>query len=366
MKIKKAYSFIILSILALLLAANVFAKDKPTPKPSQKIDPVLNIYNWEDYWPSKIYEDFEKRFGVKINLEVFDDEETMISSIQSNPGKYDVAVASDLVVRMLIQSRLLEPIDLRNIPNFRNLDHVFVNLEYDPNNQYSIPYIWGTTGIAYNSQYVTEVNSWNILWDSAYKGKMSMLINPYDVITAGLKSLGYSLSTVKVEELEAAGKKLREQKPLIRGYEDSKTIIEDLVSEELWIAQIYSGDTKRVKSRNSSIQYVIPKEGAYLYLDNVVIPRDAKHKQTAEVFVNYLLEPQTSAELSNYIGYANCNRSALDCCTPKEVVEDRTIYPSEEMLKNCEFYEDMGTPEEIARREQVINKIWTELQFNGQ
>ena len=258
-------------ILVLLAAVVLFQPWCHAEQDSQHLSPVLNVYNWADYLAPKNIESFEKRFGVKINIETFDDEETMISTLQSNPEKHDLIITSDLVVRGLIKSRLLETLDLKNIPNLKNIDSQFVNLDHDRGNQHSIPYLWGTTGIAYNSKYTEEpVDSWSIFWNPKYKGKMSMLINQYDVITVGLKSLGYSLSTVNPAELEEAGKKLKEQRPLLRGYEDLTTGGRSLDSEELWVVQRYS--SAALEAKNENIKYVIPKEGAYLWMDNFCIP----------------------------------------------------------------------------------------------
>lgn len=357
----------IILVLSVLLAAAVldvshcFSEEE---KVKGKLSPILNVYNWEDYFAPTTLENFEKRFGVKVNLEIIDEEEAMISGLQSNPGKYDIVIASDLAVRELIKSRLLTPIELKNISNFKNIDQRFVNLDHDPGNQYSVPYMWGTSGIAYNTKYVKEeVNSWGIFWDPQYKGKMSMLINPYDVITVGLKHLGYSLSTVDPIQLEEAEKKLLEQRPLLRGYEDTTTIQNDLVSEKLWIGLTYTAVS--LKDKNSNIKYVIPKEGAYLWFDNLCIPRDALHKYTAEVFINYILEPQVSAEIANHIKYANCNLAARPY-TSEEILNNPALYPPEELLKNCEFYKDTGTVEERAKKEQIVNKTWAELQSSGE
>lgn len=329
-------------------------------KASQKPDALLNIYNWEDYFAPATLEEFEKKFGVKVNLETFTDEEEMIAGIQSNPGKYDLTITSDIIIRELIASRLLEPIDFKNVPNFKNIDGQFINSDYDSGNKYSVPYMWGTTGVAYNTKYVQEdVDSWAVLWNSAYKGKISMLDNHDEVVMASLKYLGVSLNTVDTVQLEQAKKKLLEQKPLLRGYDDIETIKDDLIAEKLWVAHCYSGDAMFAADKNDNLKYVIPEEGATLWVDNLCIPRDAPHKRTAEVFINYLLEPKVSAEIANYVRYANCNIAAREF-TLKEILDDQAIYPSKEVLKKCEFKK--GKPDEMAVRNQVINKIWSELQ----
>lgn len=356
---KKLNSIVLIQAVLLVFSFYCYAQEKNT---GEKLAPVLNIYNWEDYIAPAALEGFEKEFGVKVNLETFKDEEEMIASIQSNPGKYDVVIAANNLVRTMIESRLLEPIDLGNISNFKNIDSRFMNLDYDPGNKYSIPYMWGTTGIAYNTKYIKEdVVSWAVFWDAKYKGKMSLLVNPYDVFPLGLKYMGYSLNSVDPVQLEAAGEKLKEGKPLLCGYEDTLMIRDNLVSGKLWIGHIYSGDAISACDKNSDIKYIIPKEGALLWIDNLCMPRNAQHKRTAELFINYILEPKVSADIANYLTYANCNKAARDY-TLKEILDNPAIYPSEEMLKNCEFYKPIGTAEELTQREKIINKIWSELQ----
>ncbi len=354
---KLLVAFLIIFLCGAFIYSRYHFKEKIQVK---KLSPVLNVYNWEDYLAPDTIQNFENRFGVKINLETFKDEEELVSALQSNPADFDVIIVSD-ALKDLIEERLLAPINFKNIPNFKNIDPKFINLYYDPGNRYSVPYLWGTTGIAYNTKYVQEkVDSWSVLWNPEYKGKISMLDTPYEVIFVALKYLGYSLNTFNLSYFEEAGKKIIEQKPLLSGYEDIESIKNDLIAEKIWIAHIYSGEAMYAANENDSIRYVIPKEGASIWIDNLCIPRDARHKYTAEVFINYILEPKVSADIANYLRYANCNLAAKPY-TSKEILNNPDLYPPQETLKRCEFYEKIGDPKDVTRREQMINKIWSEV-----
>ena len=165
-----------------------------------------------------------------------------------------------------------------------------------------------------------------------------------------------------ISKLEQEGQKLLEQKPLLAGYLDPIEIRDRLVSNKLWAAQIYSGDGMFAADKNKAVEYFVPKEGAAMWVDCLSIPRDAKHKYTAEIFINYILEPKVSAKIANYLWYANCNIAARPY-TLKEILKSPSLYPSEEALKKCEFFKPVGTKEEVRRAEEMINKIWSELQL---
>ncbi|MGB2660794.1 MAG: spermidine/putrescine ABC transporter substrate-binding protein [Candidatus Omnitrophota bacterium] len=322
----------------------------------------MNVYNREDYFAPDTLDNFEKKFGIKINLKTFEDEELMLSEIQSNPRKFDVVIASDNIVRELRQTRLLTEIDSNNIPNLKNIDKKFLDPSYDPGNRYSVPYLWGTTGIVINRAFIRgDEESWAVLWNPEYKKKIAMLNNGFEVIGSTLKYLGYSLNTSDVSELEEAKKKLLEQSPIIAGYLGAIEARNKLISGELWAVQQHSGEGMFAIDENEDLEYFIPKEGAAIRVDSMMIPRDAKHKYTAEVFINYILDPKVSADIANYLWYANCNAAAAPL-TDKEILESPFLYPDEGTLKRCEFYIE-GNGEEQRIKEQTVNRIWSELQL---
>ncbi|MDD5750250.1 MAG: spermidine/putrescine ABC transporter substrate-binding protein [Candidatus Pacebacteria bacterium] len=335
-----------------------FAKSPEKFAPAEELSDVLNVYNWEDYFGTTTIEDFEKEFGVKVNLQTYDNEDTMLSTVQSDPGRYDVVIASDILVREMANMKLLARIDMENIPNFKNVGDEFKNLFYDPENEYSVPYMWGTSGLAVNRKYVEETEpSWSILWNPKYQGKISMLNNMQDVLGAGLRYSGYSANSVDPSELEKTKEALMEQSTLLRGYEDSITIRDDLISEKLWAGHIYSGDGVFAADKNENIEYVIPKEGGFIWVDNFLIPIGSQHKYTAEVFINYLLRPYVSAKIADYLWYANTNEAARELTNP-EILQDEALYPPQEVKDKLEFSGYFGGHEAVA----LYNKIWADLQ----
>lgn len=332
------------------------AKENVSNKSITEKENVLNIYIWDDYLGETTVEDFENEFGIKVVVETFDDEEMMLSEIQSYPDKHDLVVASDSLVGQMIDSKLLYKINKKNIPNIINVSADYINPFYDPKSEYSVPYMFGTTGFVINTKYVPEdTKSWAVLWDEKYKGKISMLNNRNEVIFAALKYLGYSLRTTDEGKLAAADDLLLKQKSLLAGYDDSAAIKEKLISEEIYAAQQYSGDGIAAMDENDNLLYVIPEEGTSKWVDNFVIPNDSKNKENAELFINYILRPKVSADIANYLWYSNTNEAAKEFTNP-EILEDRTLYPDEDIYNKLES---------IILQEDTVNiynRIWSKLQ----
>ncbi|MGB5822913.1 MAG: extracellular solute-binding protein, partial [Proteocatella sp.] len=203
---------------------------------------VLNVYNWGDYIDKEVIYDFEKEFNVKINYEEYATNEEMLAKIEAGGTAYDVIFPSEYMIEYMISKDLLNEIDYSNLDNFKNMDERFTNLAYDPNSKHSVPYMWGTMGIVYNKNMVTEpVDSWKILWDEKYAGKILMLDSSRDTIGVTLKMLGYSLNTKNIDELNAAKKALIEQKSIVRAYEVD-TYKDQMIAEEAAMALCWSGD----------------------------------------------------------------------------------------------------------------------------
>ncbi len=357
MKNKIIVACVVLAIVSSFVLM-YFQFGKKSIEPKEQLSSVLNVYNWEDYFGTSTIADFEKEFGVKINLTTFDSEDAMLSAVQSDTTKYDVVIASDILIKEMINMKLLSQLDMTNIPNFKNIGNEFKNSFYDPESKYAIPYMWGTSGIAINHKYIEETEpSWSILWNPKYQGKISMLNNMQDVIGATLRYLGYSANSVNPTELEQAKQLLLKQRPLLRGYDDDLTIKNDLISEKLWASHTYSGSGSSAANENENIEYVIPKEGGFIWVDNLIIPSGAQHKYTAEVFINFILRPDVSAKIANYIWYANTNEAAREF-TNKEILEDTILYPSDEVRKKLEFSGYFAGNEAVA----TYNQIWAELQ----
>ncbi|NLW23351.1 MAG: ABC transporter substrate-binding protein [Tissierellia bacterium] len=316
--------------------------------------PTLNVYNWGDYIDPDVIRDFEEEFNVKVNYNTFATNEDMYVSIKKGGASYDVAFPSDYMIERMINEGLLEKIDKEKITNLKHIDDSFLNLEFDPNNDYSVPYMWGTVGIVYNKKMVDDVvDSWDILWNEKYSGQILMLDSQRDSIAVALKKLGYSLNSRDMKELEEAKNELIKQKPLVYAYVGDE--VKDLmVGEEAALAVVWSGDAVAMIRENENLDYVIPKEGSNLWFDNMVIPKTCKNKELAHEFINFMQRPEIAARNTEYIGYSTPNYKAIELL-PDYIVNSRVAYPTEEDIKDLEIFKD------IKDFLKVYDEIWLEI-----
>ncbi|WIV11308.1 spermidine/putrescine ABC transporter substrate-binding protein [Proteiniborus sp. MB09-C3] len=315
---------------------------------------VLNVYNWGDYIDESVIDEFEEEYNIKVNYEVFATNEEMYVKIKSGGTDYDVVFPSDYMIEKMIKEDLLQKLDMNNIPNYKNIDDRFKNLDFDPNNEYSVPYMWGTVGILYNQKVVKEpVDSWNILWDSKYKGQILMLDSQRDSIAVALKKLNYSINTRNVNELEEAKAELIKQKPLLLAYVGDE-VKDMMIGEEAALAVVWSGDAVYMMEQNEDLRYVVPEEGSNFWFDNIVIPKASKNKKEAELFINFMSRPDIALKNTEYIGYSTTNKETMKLLAP-EVINNEVAYPSDDIINNCEVFLDLG---EFIKE---YDKIWTDV-----
>lgn len=338
---KKLQSLII-GILAIILVLlfSVHQLEKSTGMAGAK---VLNIYNWGDYIDPALIKKFEKESGYKVNYDTFDSNEAMFTKIQQGGTAYDIAVPSEYMIEKMMVEKLLLPIDHQKITGLSAIDSRFLDLSFDPGNQYSIPYFWGTLGIVYNDKFVNadQITSWDDLWRPELKDKLMVIDGAREVIGLGLNSLGYSLNSKKDDELQEAFEKLKKMTPNI------KAIVADeikmyMANEESAVAVTFSGEAADMMWENEHLHYVIPSEGSNLWFDNIVIPKTAQNVQGAYDFINFMLVPENAAQNAEYIGYSTPNKKAK-ALLPKEISEDPQFYPSDELLSHLEVYENLGS-----------------------
>ncbi|NLK22385.1 MAG: spermidine/putrescine ABC transporter substrate-binding protein [Epulopiscium sp.] len=315
---------------------------------------VLNIYNWGDYIDEDVIKGFENKYGIKVNYDTFATNEDMYVKIKSGGSNYDVIFPSDYMIEKMINENLLQKIDLNNISNYDLIDSQFKNLDYDPNNEYSVPYMWGTVGILYNKTMVDEpIDSWDILWDKKYAKQIFMLDSQRDSIGVALKKLGFSFNTREVSELEQAKQALIEQRPLVLAYVGDE-VKDKMIGEEAAFAVVWSGDAVYCKRENPNLEYVIPKEGSNFWFDAMAIPSSAKNKEEAEMFINYLCETDIAFANTNYIGYSTPHIAAKEMLE-EDILYDRAAYPLEEDIAHCEIFKDLGG------FVKEYDRIWTEI-----
>ena len=316
--------------------------------------PTLNVYNWGEYIEPAVIKDFEKEFNVKVNYNTFATNEDMYVSIKKGGTSYDVAFPSDYMIERMIDEDMLEKLDKNNIPNLKNIEERFLDLAYDPDNDYSVPYMWGTFGILYNKNMVDEeVDSWDILWNEKYSKKILMLDSQRDSLAVALKKLGYSMNTRNIEELEKAKEELIKQKPLVYAYVGDE-VKDMMVAEDAALAVVWSGDAEAAIWENENLDYAIPKEGTNLWFDSMVIPKNCKNKELAEKFINFMLRPDIAARNTEYIGYSTPNEKAQELL-PANIVNSKIAYPTDEEMGDVEIFND---PKDIIK---VYDEIWLEV-----
>ena len=317
---------------------------------------TLNVYNWGDYIGESTISDFEAKYpNIRVNYETFTTNEDMYVKIKSGGSSYDVAIPSDYMIKRMKDEDMLNRINMSNIPNYSHIGERFKNLSYDPQNEYSVPYMWGTVGILYNKTMVNDtVDSWKILWDKKYNKQIMMPDSERDSIGITLKMLGYSMNTTLVNELEAAKKKLVEQKPLVLAYVVDE-VKDKMIGGEAALAVVWSGDAFYCMGENSDLEYAIPKEGTNYWFDSMVIPKTCKHQKEAETFINFMCDTDTAYNNADYIGYATPQTEVMKMLDPA-LTGNRTAYPGPEDLKNSEIFEYPG--DEINKE---YNRIWTEI-----
>lgn len=302
---------------------------------------ALNVYNWGDYIDKEVIKQFENEYHIKVNYETFATNEDMYVKLKKGGSNYDVVVPSDYMITKMIKEGMLDKIDMKNISNYKYIPEKFKNLRFDPKNEYSVPYMWGTVGIIYNTKIIKEkIDSWNDLWNPKYKDQILMVDSQRDAIAVALKKLGYSINTRDRSQLKKAEQELMKQKDLVRAYVGDE--VKDLmVEEEGAIAVVWSGDAITMMNNNPNLKYVIPKEGSNLWFDNMVIPKSSTHKKEAELFINFITRPDISFKNVEYIGYSTPNAKTMEMLDP-EIKNNKAAYPEDDKINKCEVFIDLG------------------------
>jgi spermidine/putrescine-binding protein len=317
--------------------------------------PSLHLYLWSEYMPPEVVDEFTERTGIRCTLDTYDSNEALLEKLQSGVVDYDLVAPSDYMVRILIELDLLAPLDAAQVPNRRHLDPAFLDQTFDPENRYSLPLFWGTTGIGYRKSAVAEpVHSWGALFDSRYKGRILMLDDVREVFAVALKSMGRSLNETDPAVLRQAAEMLKEQKALVATY-NSGDFDNLLLAGDVDLSHGYNGQfAKVIAATGEELAYVVPEEGGTLWLDNLVIPASAKNVEAAHRFVDYLLEPEVSARIVNRMRYASTNQAARSFIEPS-ILADVAIYPPPETLTRCELMSDLG------ETTTLLDELWTEI-----
>jgi spermidine/putrescine-binding protein len=319
-----------------------------------EVDGDLDLHNWTEYIEPELVTAFEAEYGVNVNETFYDSNETMLPQVESGGNDYDVIVPSDYTVTIMADEDLIIPLNKDAIPNLGNLDSAFTGLPYDPDDEFSVPYQWGTTGIGYSYEVVPEdwEPSWELIFDADFApeiaGEISLLNDPRETMGAALKYLGYSLNTTSEDELNEARDLIQGVKDRIKLF-DSDQFEDLLVAGETVAAHGYSGDFFAAYDEASDddydayedFGYGIPKEGAVAWVDTMAIPITADAPCTAHTFINFILDAENGAALTNYNFYASPNAAATPFID-EEILGDETIYPPDDVFDRLEFIADTG------------------------
>ena len=315
---------------------------------------VLNIYNVGDYIDEDLIPQFEKETGIKVVYEKYDTNEIMYQKIKSGGSKYELIFSSYYIVEKMIKEELLQKIDYNNIPNYKNIDEKFKNASYDPKDEYSVPYFWGTFGIMYNKTMVNDpIDSWDILWNEKYKQQILMLDSVRDTMGIALMKLGYSQNSTNEAELQKAKEELIKQRPLVLAY-GNDDIKDRLLGGEAAMGIVYSGDAITLMDEDENLAYAIPKTGTNKWVDAMCIPYNAENKKEAEMFINFMLDAQNAKQNIDYINYSTPNKAALELLD-EDVKNNPVAYPSDDIVNKSEFFIDLG--EKI----KLYDDLWLEV-----
>ncbi len=334
---------------------------------------VVNVYNWSDYIDESIIEDFTKETGIKVVYDVFDSNEILETKLLAGGSGYDVVVPTGHFLARQIEAGVFQKLDKSKLPNLSNMWDVVSErtTKYDPGNEYSINYMWGTTGIGYNQKKVQEalgidkIDSWDVFFNPDKLSKLAdcgvyVLDSPSDILPTALNYLGLDPEDTSPEDLAKAEETLMKIRPYIRKFHSSE-YINALANGDICLAVGWSGDIFQARDRAAEadqgvvIDYVVPKEGAEMWFDQMAIPADAPHVEEAHEFLNYIMKPEVAAKATNYIFYANGNKASQEFID-KEILDDPAIYPDEATLAKL-FTVSPYDP----KTQRIVTRIWTKI-----
>lgn len=350
------------------------AQQAQQPGAAAQEEKVLHVFNWSDYIAEDTVPNFEKQTGIKVTYDVFDSNDVLETRLLAGNSGFDVVVPSASFLERQIKAGVFQKLDKSQLPNLKNMDPDIMSRVglHDPNNEYAIPYLWGTTGIGYNEDKIKKIlgdakpDSWNYIYDPKLVAKfkdcgLSLLDAPDEILKTVLAWMGRDPNSQKEEDLKAAEDKLMPIRPFVRKIHSSQ-YIDDLANGDLCIAVGWSGDILQARDRADEagqgvkIKFAIPKEGTIVWFDMLAIPADAKHPKNAHAFINYLMDPQVAANNSNTVNYANGNAQSLSMVND-EVKNDPGIYPTPEV--KAKLFPSLAYGEDFQR---LMNRMWTKFQ----
>ncbi len=336
---RRLYSFFLGIILIILLLWGITSHLEANNQ--QGTTDKLVIYNWGDYIDPDLIDEFTAETGIQVDYQTFDSNEAMYTKIKQGGTTYDLAVPSEYMISKMREEDMLIKLDKSKIQGLENIDPQFMGLSFDENNDYSIPYFWGTLGIVYNETMVENPpQEWEDLWSEEYRDNIMLIDGVREVMGFGLQSLGYSLNSQDPDEIQETAEHLYNLTPNV------KAIVADeikgyMIQDAAAIAVSFSGEASEMLDGNENLRYVVPSKGSNLWFDNMVIPKTAKNIDGAHAFMSFMLRPENALRNAEYVGYSTpipAAKAMLD----EETQKDEAFYPSAETMKNMEVYDNLG------------------------
>jgi spermidine/putrescine transport system substrate-binding protein len=337
-----------------------------------RADGVLHLYNWNNYIADKTIARFERQCGCRVVQDFYSDNEEMLAKLAAGATGYDIIVPTGNALQTLIREQALRPLDKRLLPNLKNINPAYLNTRFDPGNIYSVPYAYTLTLIGFNVQRIRElglpVDSWAIIFEPEYlkklTGRVTVLDSPRELLAAALKYQGYSANDTDDLHWKQARSLILRAKPYWASF-NASSYVKELTTGNIWLVHGYSSDIFQANldaqkaGRHFSIAASIPKEGAVLSLDSMVIHESGQRPDLAHQFINFMLEGSNSADLTNWLGSGNPNLDALKYIDP-EIIRNRSIFPTHEDLARLEMLEDL---DRVHRR--LLSRLWIEIKFRN-
>lgn len=351
---KKMFMLVLSLLMAALCSLSVLAYDNAELFTKLDMDYYsrfkgqdisINVYNWGEYISDgaddslDVNKAFEELTGIKVNYTFYATNEELYAKLRAGGSSYDVIIPSEYMIGRMVQEDMLEEINKANVPNLKNIDSALLNMNFDPNNAHSIPYTWGTVVLIYNKDLVsadTDVETWDLLWNEKYKGNILMFNNPRDAYGIALKKLGYGTNPENQEQIDKATALLKEQKPVVQAYVMDE-IFDKMGAGEAAVAPYYSGDAITMMDENPALAAAFPREGTNIFVDGMCIPKGAKQKEAAEMYINFMCEADVGAANCEYIGYSTPNLAALELLDD-EVKTNPIAYPPAEVLAKTAYF----------------------------
>ena len=355
--LKRSLALIVCAML--ILALTGCGKEEPVEADPNKpyAGTTITVFNWYDYIDESVLVMFTEETGIKVEYANFTTVEEMYTKLAASPSSYDVLVPSDYIIERLIKEDMLAELDVASMPNYAGLMDWIKKTDYDPEGKYSVPYMWGTVGILYNTKLTGgEITSWESLFDPQFKGSVFMMDSVRDTIGMGLASLGYSMNSVTESELYAARDVLIQQKRdgMVKAYlvDETKDM---MVGGEAALALVWSGDALYAMEKNEDLAYCVPTEGSNIWVDAMCIPEASEHKEAAQLFIDFMCRPEVAYKNQQYIYYSTPVQAVADTMYSEEEKADLTLNPTQDIIDRCEFFKD------VSEHNALYEEVWMDV-----